>query len=159
MQARLKNRNNNNGGFYTEFLKIKYNTSRNCTKFPIIKSTVSSFYKEHNFKPSLTKQLSICWSFSVNGAVVLQAVIATSQILKSLWEGGEGRGEGWCIKTQYLIVVQMKEEKSFLFYTKSTYLCKRSNLHSKHQFQQHIIISIIIIRNSLTMKPLPYLMI
>ena len=115
MQARLKNRNNNNAGFYTEFLKIKYNTSRNCTKFPIIKSTVSSFYKEHNFKPSLTKQLSICWSFSVNGAVVLQAVIATSQILKSLWEGGEGRGEGWCIKTQYLIVVQMKEEKSIFY--------------------------------------------
>ena len=26
----------------------------------------------------------------------------------------------------------------FLFYTKSTYLCERSNLHSKHQFQQHI---------------------
>ena len=25
MQARLKNRNNNNAGFYTEFLKIKFN--------------------------------------------------------------------------------------------------------------------------------------
>ena len=115
MQARLKNRNNNNTGFYTAFLKIKFNTSRNCTKFPIIKSTASNIYKEHNFKPSLTKQLSICWSFSVNGAVVLQAVIATSQILKFLWEGGGGRGEGWFIKTQYLIVVQMKEEKSIFY--------------------------------------------
>ena len=111
MQARLKNRNNNKTGFYTELLKIKFNTSRNCTKFLIIKSTVRSFYKEHNLKPSLTKQLSICWSFSVNGAVVLQAVMETSQILKSLWEGGEVRGEEWSIKTQYLIVVQMKEEK------------------------------------------------
>ena len=80
-----------------------------------MKSTVRSFYKEHNFKPSLTKQLSICWSFSVNGAVVLQAVIVTSQILKSLWEGGEMRGEEWFIKTQYLIVVQMKEEKSIFY--------------------------------------------
>ena len=69
----------------------------------------------NNFKPSLTKQLSICWSFSVNGAVVLQAVIVTSQILKSLWEGGEMRGEEWFIKTQYLIVVQMKEEKSIFY--------------------------------------------
>ena len=51
----------------------------------------------------------------MNRTVVLQAVIATSQILKSLWEGGEGRGEGWCIKTQYLIVVQMKEEKSIFY--------------------------------------------
>ena len=115
MQARLKNRNNNKTGFYTELLKIKFNTSRNCTKFLIIKSTVRSFYKEHNLKPSLTKQLSICWSFSVNGAVVLQAVIVTSQILKSLWEGGEMRGEEWFIKTQYLIVVQMKEEKSIFY--------------------------------------------
>ena len=149
MQARLKKKNNNNNtGFYTEFLKIKFNTSRNCTKFLIIKSTVRSFYKEHNFKPSLTKQLSICWSFSVNGAVVLQAVIATSQILKSLWEGGEGRGEGGGVGQKHPIPHCRPNERRkinilhfkdlFLFNAKSTYLWNRSNLQSKNQFRYHI---------------------
>ena len=122
----------------------------------------------NNFKPSLTKQLSICWSFSVNGAVVLQAVIVTSQILKSLWEGGEMRGEEWFIKTQYLIVVQMKEEKS-IFYILRIYFyfmlrvyipLKSFSLTIKKSISvSYTIISTIIIRNSLTMKPSPYLVI
>ena len=60
---------------------------------------------------------------------MLQGVIVTSYILKSLWEGGEGREEGWFIKTQYLIVVQLKEEKS-IFYVLRIYFYFMIKVHT-----------------------------